>query len=85
MFFVYILKSDKDNNLYLGCANDLRKRLKEHNSGLVSSTKYRSPLRLVYYEAYRSKKDAFHREHNLKLRGQALTQLKQRISLSIEA
>jgi len=29
MFYVYILKSRKDNNLYIGSTNNLRKRLKE--------------------------------------------------------
>jgi len=85
MFFVYILKSLKDSNLYFGYTNDLRKRFKEHNSGLVDSTKFRKPWRLVYYEAYTSQQDATHREHNLKLRAKALTQLKQRIKLSIGA
>jgi len=65
MFFVYILKSKKDNDLYIGCTNDLRERFKKHNLGLVPSTRLRLPFELVYYEAYRSKIDAFHREHNL--------------------
>jgi putative endonuclease len=84
MFYTYLLKSKKDNELYLGSTNDLKKRFKEHNSGLVASTKARRPLRLVYYEAYASEKDARHREHNLKLRAKALIQLKKRIKLSIE-
>lgn len=85
MFFVYILKSDKDKELYIGCAHDLRKRLKEHNLGLVKSTKLRKPFYLVYYEAYASKQDAFKREHNLKLRAKALRQLKIRINNSLKA
>ena len=85
MFFVYILKSQKDKNLYFGFTKDLRKRFKEHNLGLVRSTKSRQPFDLVYYEAYRSKQDAMEREHNLKLRTKAFRQLKQRIKLSCEA
>mgnify|MGYP001608754154 CR=1 FL=1 len=84
MFFVYILKSRKDNDLYLGYSYDLRKRLKEHNSGLVRSTKSRRPWRLVYYEAYTSRQDATKRENNLKLRAKALRQLKIRIKRSLE-
>ena len=68
MFFVYILKSKKDKNLYIGYTLDLRKRLKEHNLGIVKSTEPRKPFGLVYYEAYASKQDAVKREHNLKLR-----------------
>jgi putative endonuclease len=85
MFFVYILKSKKDKNLYIGYTPDLRKRLKEHNLGLVSSTKPRRPFYLVYYEAYASKQDAVKREHNLKLRAKALRQLKNRIKTSLES
>ncbi len=85
MFFVYILKSKKDKNLYIGYTNNLRKRLKEHNLGLVESTKTRKPLYLVYYEAYTSQQDATKREHNLKLRAKALRQLKNRIKSSLKA
>ncbi|MFH0819782.1 MAG: GIY-YIG nuclease family protein [bacterium] len=72
---MYILKSEKDYNLYIGSTNDLRKRLKEHNNGLVFSTKSRRPFELIYYEAYRSERDARGREKNLKLRSKAFSQL----------
>ena len=71
MYFVYILKNKKFKRLYLGCTNNLRERLKEHNQGLVKSTLLYAPWKLVYYEAYLSKKEAFHREQNLKLRANA--------------
>ncbi|MBI3627601.1 MAG: GIY-YIG nuclease family protein [Candidatus Sungbacteria bacterium] len=83
MFFVYILKSLKDLKLYTGSTNDLRRRLREHNSGLIASTKFRRPLRPVYYEAYRSESEARQREKNLKLRARALQQLQKRIKESI--
>jgi len=79
MFYVYLLKSRKDNNLYLGSTNDLKRRFKEHNLGLVTSTKFRAPFDLIYYEAYKSENDARRREQNLKLRARALVQLKKRI------
>jgi len=85
MFFVYILKSKKDGSLYFGYTSDLRERVKEHNLGLVRSTKSRKPLHLVYYEAYTSQRDAIKRGHNLKLRAKALKQLKNRIKSSLEA
>jgi len=85
MFFTYILKSKKDGKLYIGCTNDLRRRFREHNLGLVTSTKPRKPFKLVYYESYRAKQDAFKREHNLKLRAKALRQLLNRIEASLEA
>jgi len=85
MFFVYILKSRKDKSLYIGYTSDLRKRFKEHNSGLVRSTKSKRPWHLVYYEAYSSRQDATKRENNLKLRAKALRQLLQRIKICLEA
>jgi putative endonuclease len=50
MFFVYILISKKDNKRYIGMTSDLNRRLFEHNTGLVKSTKNRTPLELVYFE-----------------------------------
>ena len=83
MFYVYILKSKKDNNFYIGSTNDLKRRINEHNSGLVFSTKSRMPFELVYYEAYKSEGDARKREKSLKLRSRAFAQLKKRIKESV--
>jgi putative endonuclease len=85
MFFVYILQSKKDNELYIGYTKDLRKRFKEHNLGLSRATKPRIPFKLVYYEAYASRQDTMARENNLKLRAKALRQLKNRIKNCLEA
>jgi putative endonuclease len=85
MFFVYLLKSNKNGLLYIGYTKDLRERFKKHNLGLVKSTKPNIPYRLVYYEAYASRQDATHREHNLKLRSRAMKQLKGRIENCLEA
>ncbi|MBA3724025.1 MAG: GIY-YIG nuclease family protein [Candidatus Levybacteria bacterium] len=80
MFYIYILKSLKDNKLYTGFTSDLRKRLKEHQYGNVESTKNRRPLELIYYEAYKEKKGALLREKYLKTtRGKS--QLKKQINL----
>ncbi len=84
MFYVYVIKSKKDGELYTGSTNDLRKRFQEHNHGLNRSTKHRAPFELIYYEAYKSEIDARKREHNLKLRANALNQLKRRIVNSIK-
>jgi len=66
MYFVYILQSLKDSNLYTGFACDLKKRIKKHFSGDVFSTRNRRPLKLVYYESCQNKTDALHREIYLK-------------------
>jgi len=65
-YYVYILHSEKDHEFYTGTTHDLRKRVKEHNSGKNISTSYRRPLKLIYYEAYLLKKDAETREKYLK-------------------
>ena len=85
MFYTYLLKSKKDRQLYIGSTNDLKRRFQEHNNGMVSATKSRIPFELIYYEAYKSEKDARNREHNLKLRANALNQLKRRIVDSLKA
>lgn len=85
MFYVYILKSLKDGKLYIGFTRDLRKRLKEHNSGVSRSTKSRTPFELVYYEAYKSRSDAEKREKMLKLFGRAIGGLRRRISSSLKS
>ncbi len=66
MFYIYILKSQKDKQFYTGYTNDLNNRINEHNNGEVASTKNRLPLELVYYEACLNQQDATHREKYLK-------------------
>ncbi|MPZ76498.1 MAG: GIY-YIG nuclease family protein [Deltaproteobacteria bacterium] len=66
MYYVYVLKSNKDGNFYVGCTGNLRKRLSDHSDGNVRSTRYRIPFELVYYEASRTNIDALHREKYLK-------------------
>ena len=83
MFYFYIIQSFNDKNLYFGFTSDLKQRLAEHNSGKNWTTKMRRSFRLVYYEAYRAKEDAVRREHQIKLRAQAFTGLKRRITKSI--
>ena len=83
MFYVYILKSKKDNKCYIGSTNDLRNRVRFHNEGKVFSTQHRRPLNLIYYEAYLSEKDARKREQMLKNYGQGITNIYKRISESL--
>ncbi len=65
-YFVYVLLSQKDNKYYVGYTSNLIQRINQHNKGLVQSTKHRRPLKLLYYEACLSQKDALHREKYLK-------------------
>lgn len=66
MYYVYVLKSKKDNKLYTGCTVDLKKRFNMHNKGKVESTKNRGPFEIIFYEAFLNKDDAFIREKWLK-------------------
>lgn len=66
MHYVYVLQSDSDGQLYVGCTQDLRERLRLHNNQKVPATKNRTPLRLIYYEASLDRLDAFRREKYLK-------------------
>ncbi|MBI2036415.1 GIY-YIG nuclease family protein [Candidatus Microgenomates bacterium] len=65
MYYVYILQL-KDNTYYHGSATDLKKRLKDHENGIVLSTKNLRPLSLVFYAAFRSKIKALRFEKYLK-------------------
>lgn len=66
MYYVYILFSEKDRRLYTGYTYDLRARFRAHINGSVKATKYRRPLKLIYYEAYTEELDARRREKYLK-------------------
>ena len=66
MFYVYILKSLKDGNFYIGYSSNLKRRIQEHSDGKVKSTRNRRPLKLICYEAYLDKETALRREKYLK-------------------
>ncbi|MEK7532854.1 MAG: GIY-YIG nuclease family protein [Patescibacteria group bacterium] len=61
-FYTYVLKSKKDDKLYIGSTSDIITKLKSHNSGEVQSTKSRRPFELIYFEVCTSKKKAEERE-----------------------
>ena len=65
-YYVYVLKSLKDNNFYTGYTNNLSGRIEQHNNGFVKSTKQRRPLILIYWEGCLNQQDATKREKYLK-------------------
>jgi putative endonuclease len=83
MFYVYLLKSKKDNSIYIGYTDNLKTRIKQHNNGESRFTKNKLPWELVYCEIYKAKPDAKYREKNLKRFAQAFVQLKKRIKNSL--
>ena len=66
MYFVYVLLSHKDNKRYIGYTSNLERRMSEHQSGLVRSTKNRHPLELIYTENFDNKVAAMRREKYFK-------------------
>lgn len=66
MPYLYILKSLKDRNLYVGTTTDIDNRIEKHNKGLVKSTKSRRPLELIYKEYFSNLSDARKKEWEFK-------------------
>ena len=66
MYTVYILISEKNHRLYVGCTSDFSKRLERHNKGFVIATKHNIPYSMLYSEEFTDKATAFQRERYLK-------------------
>jgi len=67
MYFVYILEC-ADNSLYVGCTNNLERRLEQHNNSKYGAhyTKIRRPVVLKYSETLSTLKEARRREAEIK-------------------
>jgi putative endonuclease len=66
MHLFYVLRSIADDGFYIGYSANLRKRFRQHSQGDSFATSYRSPWKLIYYEAYLEQADALGRERYLK-------------------
>ena len=65
MWHVYILLCG-NGDYYKGCTNDLDRRITQHQSGQVESTKQLLPLKLVTYISFTDKSKAYEFEKYLK-------------------
>jgi putative endonuclease len=65
-FWVYVLRSARDEKTYTGSTGNLNKRLQEHYEGKVPATRRRRPLRLVYVEEFPTRAAAVRRERYFK-------------------
>ena len=74
MYYAYIIRNKITKETYIGYTHDLEKRFREH--------KDKNP-ELIYYEAYKSEKDARDRERKLKHGGQTIRRLKERLRDSL--
>ena len=66
MSCVYLIKSQRDGTYYTGMTDDIEKRVSEHNAGLVSSTKSRTPYSLIWHCVFASRAEALKFEKYLK-------------------
>lgn len=82
MYYVYLLLLN-DGSFYTGRSDNLKRRIREHNSGKVNYTKSKLPAKLIYYEAYLLKKDAVSRELFLKT-GDGRCQVKKQLKNFLE-
>lgn len=67
MHFVYVLRSEiDDSKLYFGRTQDLKSRLKKHNSGQSKHTAKYRPWRVAWYGCFESTAKASEFEAYLK-------------------
>lgn len=67
MFYTYLLEC-ADKSFYVGCTNDLEKRIKQHNESKWGAhyTKIRRPVALKYSEIFKTLREARQREAEIK-------------------
>jgi putative endonuclease len=63
---VYVLRSLTDGKRYVGMSKDVVRRLQEHNSGRVRSTRNRAPFEVVYQEQFHLPNEARRQEKYFK-------------------
>ncbi len=66
MYYTYVLYSFKDDKLYVGYTENLKRRIVQHEQGEVNATRSRRPLKLIYFEACLNQSDAIRREKYFK-------------------
>lgn len=68
MYYFYLLRC-ADNSLYAGSTIDLNRRVNEHNTVNSKASKYTKahrPVKLVYFEKFRTLQKALAREREVK-------------------
>lgn len=66
MYYVYLPKSQRFNETYVGITSNLRQRFTDHNAGRSKHTSKYLPWDLIAYTAFTSKKKAIAYERYLK-------------------
>jgi len=65
MWYVYILQC-ADGSMYVGCTNNIDRRISDHNNHKVHYTKDKTPVRVNTYIVFTDKFKAFEFEKYLK-------------------
>jgi len=67
LYYTYVLECS-DNSFYVGCTNNLAKRIKQHNESKSGAhyTKIRRPVVLKYFEEFTTLREARQRESEIK-------------------
>ena len=66
MYYVYVLRSLKNERLYTGSTDNLKRRLFEHNIGKSKYSRLTKPFKLLHYEEFLTRIEAVRREKYLK-------------------
>lgn len=65
-FYFYIVQC-ADDSYYIGHTEDLEQRINEHNTAVYAGyTSKRLPVKLVYFELFNTRDEAFSAEHKVK-------------------
>jgi len=82
-YFVYILQSLINGDIYIGSTKDLDNRITLHNAGRVKSTKGYRPWKLLEVHEYKTRSEAVRAERFYKT-GQQKESLKRKYILKIK-
>ncbi len=65
-YYLYVLQSLKRKRFYIGVTKNIKERLKKHNNSSTRSTRPYRPWKLIYWEKFNDKQEAYKREFFLK-------------------
>jgi putative endonuclease len=65
-FYVYVLRSSKTGNRFVGSCENLEEGLRWHNTGHSTATRHGVPWIMVWSEVFSSKTDAISKERYYK-------------------
>ncbi len=65
-YYLYILRSKKDDSFYIGHCDDLDRRMSKHFDGMSKYTSGKRPWRLCYFEVFENRSDALRGEREIR-------------------